>query len=263
MRARFGKHSRTARVVPRSGTTLVSGAHPRQKDRLVYLAFDLLYLDGCDLRGAPLIERKRALQRVLAKTPPKIHYVEFFEMHDGDAIYRHACKLGLEGIVSKRRDSPYRSGRQETWLKLKCTKSDTFAIVAFVEKLGARPRKIASLYVGRREGCCTVARSCNRPPLPPRSAEIRGSTPCKAILRSTVSCKGSRCPHHTRVTGGAICLLQRCNSRGCSFSRPQMRPGCAIDLQGPSCPGGRCSAETMPVARGWFRGCLRERSVPI
>src|SRR5438477_11522296 len=52
----------------------------------------------------------------------------------------------------KRRDSPYRSGRQETWVKLKCVKSDTFPIVAFVEKLGARPRKIASLYVGRREG---------------------------------------------------------------------------------------------------------------
>jgi hypothetical protein len=89
---------------------------------------------------------------VLAKAPPKIHYVEHFEMDDGEAVYRHACKLKLEGIVSKRRDSPYRSGRQEIWLKLKCTKSDTFPIVAFVEKLGARPRKIASLYVGRRDG---------------------------------------------------------------------------------------------------------------
>ena len=58
----------------------------------------------------------------------------------------------MEGIVSKRRDAPYRSGRQETWIKLKCTKSNTFPIVAFVEKLGARPRKIASLYVGRRDG---------------------------------------------------------------------------------------------------------------
>jgi bifunctional non-homologous end joining protein LigD len=124
----------------------------KHSDRLVYLAFDLLYLNGHDLRGAPLIERKRALQRVLTKAPPNIHYVEFFEMHDGDAVYRHACKLGLEGIVSKRRDSPYRSGRQESWLKLKCSKSDTFPIVAFVEKLGARPRKIASLYVGRRDG---------------------------------------------------------------------------------------------------------------
>jgi bifunctional non-homologous end joining protein LigD len=124
----------------------------KHSDRLVYLAFDLLYLNGHDLRSAPLIERKRALQWLLAKAPPKIHYVEFFEMNDGDALYRHACKLGLEGIVSKRRDAPYRSGRQESWLKLKCTKSDAFPIVAFVEKLGARPRKIASLYVGRRDG---------------------------------------------------------------------------------------------------------------
>jgi bifunctional non-homologous end joining protein LigD len=124
----------------------------RHLDRLVYLAFDLLYLDGYDLRGAPLIERKRALRDLLAKPPPKIVYVEHFEMDDGEAVYRHACKLKLEGIVSKRRDSPYRSGRQEIWLKLKCTKSDTFPIVAFVEKLGARPRKIASLYVGRHDG---------------------------------------------------------------------------------------------------------------
>jgi bifunctional non-homologous end joining protein LigD len=124
----------------------------KHSDRLVYLAFDLLYFDGYDLRGAPLIERKRALQRVLEKPPPKIVYVEHFEIDDGEAVYRHACKLKLEGIVSKRRDSRYRSGRQDSWLKLKCTKSDTFPIVAFVEKLGARPRKIASLYVGRREG---------------------------------------------------------------------------------------------------------------
>ena len=60
--------------------------------------------------------------------------------------------MGLDGIVAKRVDSPYRSGRQDSWIKLKCVKSDTFPIIAFVEKLGARPRKIASLYVGRWEG---------------------------------------------------------------------------------------------------------------
>jgi ATP dependent DNA ligase domain len=54
--------------------------------RLVYLAFDLLYLDGYDLRSAPLIERKRALQELLAKAPPNIHYVEHFEMDDGEAV---------------------------------------------------------------------------------------------------------------------------------------------------------------------------------
>jgi bifunctional non-homologous end joining protein LigD len=67
-------------------------------------------------------------------------------------VFEHACRVGLEGIVSKRTDAPYRSGAQQSWLKLKCIKSDTFPIVAFVEKLGAKPRRIASLYIGRREG---------------------------------------------------------------------------------------------------------------
>jgi bifunctional non-homologous end joining protein LigD len=121
-------------------------------DRLTYLAFDLLYLDGYDLRRVPLIERKRALKELLAKEPAKIVYSEPFESADGGTVFRHACRMGLEGIVSKRCDSLYRSGRQESWLKLKCTKSDNFPIIAFVEKLGAKPRRIASLYLGRREG---------------------------------------------------------------------------------------------------------------
>jgi bifunctional non-homologous end joining protein LigD len=124
----------------------------KHSDRLVYHAFDLLYLDGYDLRRAPLIERKAALRDVLPKRAKTIAFAEFFEKQDGETVYRHACQLGLEGIVSKLRDSPYRSGRQESWIKLKCTKSDTFPIVAFVEKLGARARRIASLYLGRREG---------------------------------------------------------------------------------------------------------------
>jgi bifunctional non-homologous end joining protein LigD len=124
----------------------------KHSDRLIYHAFDLLYLDGYDLRRAPLMARKAALRGVLPKRTKTIAFAEFFEKQDGETVYRHACQLGLEGIVSKLRDSPYRSGRQESWIKLKCTKSDTFPIVAFVEKLGARPRRIASLYLGRREG---------------------------------------------------------------------------------------------------------------
>jgi bifunctional non-homologous end joining protein LigD len=60
--------------------------------------------------------------------------------------------MGLEGIVSKQQDTPYGSGRVESWIKVKCGKRDAFPIVAFVEKLGAKPRRVASLYVGRREG---------------------------------------------------------------------------------------------------------------
>ena len=60
--------------------------------------------------------------------------------------------MGLEGIVSKQQDAPYRSGRVESWIKVKCGKRDALPIVAFVEKLGAKPRRIASFYVGRRKG---------------------------------------------------------------------------------------------------------------
>jgi DNA polymerase I len=124
-----------------------------QKDskHLVYLAFDLLYLDGRDLRQKSYVERKGELQELLTDAAEILSYVEYLE-GDGDEAFRHACQLGLEGLVCKRRDSPYRSGRQDFWIKLKCKKSDDFPIVAFVEKLGARPRKIASLYVGRWEG---------------------------------------------------------------------------------------------------------------
>jgi bifunctional non-homologous end joining protein LigD len=123
----------------------------RKSPRVRYHAFDLLYLDGYDLRAATYLERKRLLQRLLEGAGETFVYVEGLEA-DGAEVFDAACKLGLEGIVAKLADAPYRSGRQDSWIKLKCKKSDTFPIIAFVEKLGARPRKIASLYVGRREG---------------------------------------------------------------------------------------------------------------
>jgi bifunctional non-homologous end joining protein LigD len=122
----------------------------KQSDRIRYHAFDLMYLDGYDLRRVTYAKRKELLQRLLQNAPETFIYVEHLAA-DGEDIFRNACKLGLEGLVAKRADAPYRSGRQETWLKLKCKKSDTFPIIAFVEKLGAHPRKVASLYVGRRE----------------------------------------------------------------------------------------------------------------
>src|SRR5438874_2126721 len=117
---------------------------------LRYHAFDLLYLDGYDLRNVPYVERKEILKQVLAGAPEQLIYVGYLEAEGGRA-FEHACNVGLEGIVGKRRQSIYRSGRVNDWVKLKCTKSDNFPIVAFVEKLGAQPRCIASLYLGRRK----------------------------------------------------------------------------------------------------------------
>lgn len=93
----------------------------RVKGRLVYYAFDLLYLDGFDLRGAPLIDRKRVLEALLGNTAgvQLIKYVDHIP-GDGELVLEHVCKLGLEGIVSKRADAAYRSGRSSDWIKTKC-----------------------------------------------------------------------------------------------------------------------------------------------
>ncbi|WP_406858649.1 hypothetical protein [Alsobacter sp. KACC 23698] len=85
----------------------------------ILMAFDLLELDGRDLRPLPLDERRAELQRLLAAPVDGIAFVDAMA-EQGEALFRHACALGLEGIISKRRDSPYRSGRSPTWLKSKC-----------------------------------------------------------------------------------------------------------------------------------------------
>jgi ATP-dependent DNA ligase len=81
-------------------------------------AFDLIELSSEDLRREPLDVRKTTLQFLLIKTGAGIRFNEHIE-GDGESVFRHACKMGLEGIVSKRKDSPYRSGRSPDWLKMK------------------------------------------------------------------------------------------------------------------------------------------------
>jgi ATP-dependent DNA ligase len=82
-------------------------------------AFDLIELDGDDLRREPLEQRKVTLARVLAGAALAIRFNEHMEHEQGELVFRHACKLGLEGIVSKRRDSRYTSGRTRDWIKSK------------------------------------------------------------------------------------------------------------------------------------------------
>jgi len=92
----------------------------RRHDASVFLyAFELIELNGTDLRREPLQVRKATLASVLVKAGPGIRFNEHLEYDDGETVFRHACKLGLEGIVSKRKDSRYRSGRSRDWLKFK------------------------------------------------------------------------------------------------------------------------------------------------
>src|SRR5262249_45457945 len=92
--------------------------HQRANESIFLYAFDLIELNGDSLRSDPLEVRKAPLASILAQAQPGIRFNEHME-GDGPTVFAHACKLGLEGIVSKRKDSAYRSGRSPDWLKMK------------------------------------------------------------------------------------------------------------------------------------------------
>jgi bifunctional non-homologous end joining protein LigD len=106
-------------VCDADGLSIFDHLHGRRHDdRALLYAFDLLELEGEDIRPQPLHARKARLEQLLAAARAGIHYNEHVD-GDGQLVLDHACKLGLEGIVSKHRDHPYRSGRSKTWLKIK------------------------------------------------------------------------------------------------------------------------------------------------
>lgn len=105
---------------------------------LTYVMFDVPYLQGCDLARVPLIERKALLEKLLrTRASPHLHYSEHVVGH-GEEAFRFASEQGLEGIVSKRVNSPYRAGRGDDWIKVKRLASDEFAIVGYTEAAGSR-----------------------------------------------------------------------------------------------------------------------------
>ncbi|WNJ92661.1 DNA ligase D [Bosea sp. 685] len=115
---------------------------------LVFFAFDLLHLDGEDLRAEPLLARKEQLEAVLQSTAPDgpLRYSEHF-VEPGQTMLRHACRMGLEGVVSKRVDAPYRSGRGRDWIKSKCTQRQEFVVAGYVPSKGSG-RELGSLVLG-------------------------------------------------------------------------------------------------------------------
>lgn len=121
------------------------------------IAFDLLELAGEDLRPRPLAERRAILAETLIGAPPAIQLSEHMSS-GGEAMIRHACEMGLEGIVAKRTDRPYRSGRSEDWLKIKCTKVDSFAVIGFDPegRQGVAALKLARLMDGMLRPCGSV-----------------------------------------------------------------------------------------------------------
>ena len=125
----------------------LAAAHPEQ---LAYVAFDLLYLDGYDLRGAPLTERKRVLQDLLSHAPAAIRFSEHFDASGADFL-RNIRELGLEGMVSKRGNARYQSGRGPAWQKVKCLRRQEMVIGGFTDPEGSRSG-FGALLLGVHDG---------------------------------------------------------------------------------------------------------------
>jgi bifunctional non-homologous end joining protein LigD len=97
---------------------------------LVFFLFDLLHLDGEDLRPRPVIERKERLGTLLANTAPSLHFSDHV-VGQGPAFYEKACTMHVEGIVSKRTDAPYTPGNRGLWRKVKCLNRAEFVVVGW------------------------------------------------------------------------------------------------------------------------------------
>ena len=121
-----------------------------KSEKLVFFAFDLLFADGEDLRALPLRDRKARLQELLDGLKGKhagLQYVEHFETA-GDAVLESACRMHLEGIVSKELDAPYRSGRAGSWVKTKCRAGHEVVIGGWTSE----GKRLRSLLVGVHRG---------------------------------------------------------------------------------------------------------------
>ena len=142
----------------------------KKTDKLVFFVFDMLFSEGEDLRALPLLDRKSRLQAIVTENLPDhplVRYVEHFET-GGDALLKSACQMSLEGIVSKRADAQYRSGRVGTWTKSKCRAGYEVVLGGWTEMNGRFKSLLAGTnkngefrYIGRIGtgfGASTVAR---------------------------------------------------------------------------------------------------------
>lgn len=134
-------------------TALQTDLKSGRRDRLVYFMFDLLYCEGVNLAGVALKDRKAALEEILAAAPSALPLRYSAHMDEGDSrtIFAHACQMGLEGLISKRAEAPYRSGRSESWIKSKCALGQEFVIIGYVPASTSR-QAVGSLVLGFYDG---------------------------------------------------------------------------------------------------------------
>jgi bifunctional non-homologous end joining protein LigD len=152
-------------VLRKDGTCDFWGLQKCAHERVTYFAFDLLYQDGEDLRRLPLLERKARLRKALEPSPDRIRYLEHLAA-DGPTVWAHAHKINVEGIISKRIDSPYRSARCRDWIKTPCQYREALLVAGIAFDGGhfdglylARRKNGELLYAGKVEDGFTDATS--------------------------------------------------------------------------------------------------------
>lgn len=134
-------------------TALQTDLKSGRRDRLAYFVFDLLYCEGINLVGAALKDRKAALEDICQAVPSSLPIRYSAHMDEGDSrtIFAHACQMGLEGLISKRADAPYSSGRSDGWIKSKCALGQEFVIIGYVPSSTSR-QAVGSLVLGFYDG---------------------------------------------------------------------------------------------------------------
>jgi bifunctional non-homologous end joining protein LigD len=139
-------------VMPDGRTSFqaLQNAFGQRNANIVYFVFDVLAIDGEDLTKLPLEERKKRLAKLVGKKQGVIRYSDHV-VGNGEAFFKLACKKGLEGIVSKKRNAPYAPGRGKSWLKTKCLMRQEFVIGGYTDPEGSRTH-IGALLVGYYEG---------------------------------------------------------------------------------------------------------------
>jgi bifunctional non-homologous end joining protein LigD len=138
-------------VLPNGVTSFQALQNRKPGTILTYFAFDLVHLDGRDLRELPVEERKEQLRRLLGDAADRVIRYSDHVIGGGVEFHRTACGLGLEGIVSKKRGTHYRPGRNVDWQKTKCLRRQEFVIGGFTDPEGSR-EAVGALLIGYYEG---------------------------------------------------------------------------------------------------------------
>jgi bifunctional non-homologous end joining protein LigD len=140
----FSRLQRRGRILNKSDALRASVESPA-----LYHAFDILAVEGYDLRGLPLLERKEILRHVLPTVGP-IRYTDHIA-EQGEAMYKHVDAMRLEGIVAKKAGAPYRGGRSRNWIKVRTVRVEDFVVVGWTEPKGTRSG-FGSLHIGQYDG---------------------------------------------------------------------------------------------------------------